>query len=140
MRILLMSSASISCVLAVFYLIQLCKYTKYKSVGTQTGDIEDLPPPPGEKLADHGWDRRFKISLKPIRSRRFIFLCFDKLIRKYKSETIFNLQCLEVWIKQNYAHIKLKPWRKQVFWTFHTINGKNGWIEADYIYQFRLIC
>ena len=62
MRILLMSSASISCVLAVFYLIQLCKCTKYKSVGTQTGDIEDLPPPPGEKLADHGWDRRFKTS------------------------------------------------------------------------------
>lgn len=58
-----MTSASVSFVLAVFYLILLCQCTKHsQSVGTQTGEAVDVEDLPGEKLADHGWDRRFKTS------------------------------------------------------------------------------
>ena len=63
MRILLLTSASVSSVLAMFYLILLCQCTKNsRSVGTQTGEAVDVEDLPGEKLADHGWDRRFKTS------------------------------------------------------------------------------
>ena len=60
---LLLSAASVSIVIAAFYLFQLCKCTKkYRTIGTQTGDVEDLSQLPGHKLSDHGWDGRDKMS------------------------------------------------------------------------------
>ena len=61
-RMLLFTSAAVSGVLAGFYLFQLCKCTKTRSIGTQTGDVEDLSQLPGHKLSDHGWDGRLKTS------------------------------------------------------------------------------